>query len=586
MFLIDNSPRVQLRLNSPTIANRLFRALSSNIDDNSTIKLHAQSVPPKATELVIDLDTRQVAARLAAHGISIIRIHRIYVIAVEKELTKEKEYFPVDAVNVRGDFEFTKLGLIESIKVLAICSKHYRIHMRLSIVPTDPSGIFSNVVGVSGIETQGGHHYDWGPLPLGKRFMSINEEDLKLLKPTVEDYKAHREQFWSSKADGDDLRNTTFDAKSVRPHAGGYHVRDTKLEATHGLDPEHGDIFQNRSFDQNNDPYGHDATHGEAAGFDLQTTAGLSGVAQSGETASVELDTRTAQEKQLDQDFEGSGPLLFQGGPIAARDPVLQRGMGADYDMDETFALSAHDISGVEFDTKNGNLNVVFDEQKLWLSVNPEKSIEQHRLAIQFDIADPQHTALYKYLLTGGWTNFKNELAEALDVYPTSFDESFWLSEHTLVLVAGGISAKNFNKVVQTFNLMKGKAKLPRDKGGNVADVELESDKVLPKSGKNIRIADEGVFINIDGVEYPAQVKPWDDKSLLLVSTEIGHPKEAELKIMAVVLKANYGGKAKGDIEIFIVEENDTGERGLVLVFGAKPRFSHLRFMLEKHLVK
>lgn len=576
MYLIDNQPKVQIRLNNATIVNQLYQALVLNIEDDSKVKVLMQPMFNSATELQIYLDSPRIAQRLGTFGVELIRIGKMYLIAVEKGMSREKEYFPIDSVHINGDFKFTTLGLIEKIKVLATCAKHYRINVRYSIASTKAEFPNFGTVGISSIAT-----HQMYPIATIPSYFAPLRPMRPLRGQPLHEPKGFEEvgvqqggvKFWQeAELGGDTFKNTTFDkGVALKTHVGGYHNRDAKV-STPPVDPIHGDDFSNRSFDRQ---------------FARQT-------ARTPEEISAQEE---AIREQLDKDFEGSGPLLFEGGPVMTRDPVLQRdkftsagpettaGIGGDYDADETYALSAHHISSAQFDLHLGGLKVIFDDHILLFGASGVSYSDQPVCRFELNPKDENHARFARYISSDGALNLKTKLVEHHNLGGCNI--VVLIDDGDIEIKIDTISAKTFNRITQTFAVLKKAALKPRDTQGNVADVELEDNTPIPKKSSNlfIRIKDEGVFIDVNGVGHEVQVKPWDDKSLLLVSDAIGYPREAELKMLAVTLKANYGGKAKGDIEVFI-GENHVGDRGLVLVLGPKPRFSHLRSMLEKHIVE
>ncbi len=566
MYLIDNQPKVQIRLNNATIVNQLYQALVLNIEDDSKVKVLMQPMFNSATELQIYLDSPRIAQRLGTFGVELIRIGKMYLIAVEKGMSREKEYFPIDSVYINGDFKFTTLGLIEKIKVLATCAKHYRINVRYSIASTKAEFPNFGTVGISSIAT---HQSDqWTTIP---SYFAPLRPMRPLRGQPLYDPKGFEEvgakkddvKFWQeAELGGDTFRNTTFDkGVSLKTHVGGYHNRDAKV-STPPVDPIHGDDFSNRSFDRQ---------------FSRQT-------ARTPEEISAQEE---AIREQLDKDFEGSGPLLLQGSPVNfVRNPLL-RPYPTDkgHSVDETYALSAHHISSAQFDLHLGGLKVIFDDHILLFGASVVSYSDQPVCRFELNPKDENHARFARYISSDGALNLKTKLVEHHNLGGCNI--VVLIDDGDIEIKIDTISAKTFNRITQTFAVLKKAALKPRDTQGNVADVELEDNTPIPKKSSNlfIRIKDEGVFIDVNGVGHEVQVKAWDDKSLLLVSSVIDRPSGAELKMLATTIKANYGGKAKGDIEVFI-GENHVGERGLVLVLGLKPRFSHLRSMLEKHLVK
>lgn len=556
---------LQVHLYDSVIAAQLYQRMVENLKD-STIEIDVRHHPSSAAEIALYSLPSRSTSQLAACGIAVVKLAGVYFITIEQGLTGKKDIYPVDSVYTASELNLTKLGLKEKVKLGIQLATTYKLKLSFdkhslclksdgtwnkSSIPTTPAGPSFGRIGTL-------------PLSGGQPFKPW--EPNSRLKPMKIEGLGQSRNFWDKKTEGDELRNTTFDQTvSAKPHAGGYHARDVHSPLPTDVDMVHGDNFQNRSFD--NDPFGHDTTHG-----------------------------LNATQNQLDKDFEGSGPLLFTGGPVFNRDPVLSRdqhagvgfkavGLAGDFDADETFALSAHHISNAQFDLHLGGLRVIFDEHILLFRAMPDARSDQLVCRFEINLKDVNHVKFAHYISSGGAVNLETKLAEQHDLGGCNIVAL--IDDNIIDIKVDSISAKTFNRVAQIFSNLKHDARKPRDEQGNIADVELEDDAPIPKINTHlfIRIKDEGVYLDVNGVEYQAQVKAWDDKALLLTTEAIGYPTEAELKMLATTLKANYGGKAKGDISIHI-GENDAGERGLVLEFGSKPRFSHLRANLEKHLVK
>lgn len=583
-MISSNVAHLDLTINNPFILSDLVKRLMENTKDCKDISISPSS-GLNTKLLCIRINSQRPTQMLAACGIKLCEIYGAILILVEDGLSGKYHIYPVDSYHIPGSITLANLSFVEKLKVYVQVLKQYRVKVKFSVVDVGDRNFLKgtgNRYGSSILQTE-----EWKLSNQAFHYVNVNDFEfgqlyqnkVELLQPKASETQAisivgeakEEQPFWNEKTRPDPLLegNRTFDTRGTpfkthdprqsRTYVGGFETK---------ADPIRGDDFSNRSFDGvlgggedtfgNNDPFGHDQQyrkvdinpspehihHGESASFNLETNANVQANAQSGEAVQVELETDAAH--------------------------------------DETYALSADDISEAKFDVGNGCLRVVFNGQPLFLVGRRSPTLTPN--IIEFELRTELDKAFSKYLATGGEVNFVKKLARSHRCIVASLTRAS-VQDNVILINVDATSRERYEQIATLFNLIREKSLLPRDAQGNVLDVHLEESKILPKESLFIRLKDDGVVVDINGVEHQARVKPWNDSALLIATDVEINPSIAELKILAATFKANYGGKAKGEVQIHM-GNNEAGDHGFVLEFGQKPRFKQVRDRLEKFLVK
>lgn len=574
---LSNAAHLDLTINNPLILGDLIQRLMENTKDCKDI-----SVTPTCQLshrlLHIRIDGQRPTQTLAACGIKLCEIYGTTLILVEEGLSGKYHIYPIDTYHIPSNVSLVNLSFVEKVKVYAQVLKQYRVKVKFSLESMGNLKFFKDSrvrFGSSILQTED------MKLP-HQAFFHINVDDhefghmyqnkVEPLQPKASETQVTsivgetkvEQPFWNEKTRPDPLLegNRTFDTRGTpfkthdprqsRTYVGGFESK---------VDPIRGDDFSNRSFDKdfdgdeltfgNNDPFGHDQQyrkadinpspehihHGESASFNLETNANVKANAQSGEAVQVELETDAAR--------------------------------------DETYALSAHHIDEALFDVNLGGMKVSFDGHDLFFMVSTKYLGKTNICGFELNLKDVEHLKFAQYIVTGGAQNLESKLKDA---HGLNCPINTTIQDDLIAVEIETIHAKTFSKAYNLFNGMIERVKLPRDAQGNVLDVHLEESKVLPKvdgESKAIRITDDKLFIVIGNSEFEETVIQSGDS--YFISTKLAKDwNEATLKMLAVTLKANYGGKAKGDIQL------SRDEGGLAIVLGKKPRFQKLREMLDK----
>ena len=133
---------------------------------------------------------------------------------------------------------------------------------------------------------------------------------------------------------------------------------------------------------------------------------------------------------------------------------------------------------------------------------------------------------------------------------------------------------------------------LPKDAQGNIADVILEEDKILPKVMNRpamfLSLSNGAAKIRIGDVEHEVTIKENIRGNFIVGGNEIISQATAQDTVsMELSLKATYGGKSKGVINVNFgdIKEAETGEmieNVLIIDLGVKRSFGNLRKLLRQ----
>lgn len=583
-MISSNTAHLDLTINNPFILSDLVKRLMENTKDCKDISVSPSS-GLNTKLLCIRINSQRPTQMLAACGIKLCEIYGAILILIEDGLSGKYHIYPVDSYHIPGSITLADLSFVEKLKVYVQVLKQYRVKVKFSVVDVGGRNFLKGTgsrYGSSVLQTE-----EWKLSNQAFRHVNVNDFEfgqlyqnkVEPLQPKASETQAIsivgetkvEQPFWNEKTRPDPLLegNRTFDTRGTpfkthdprqsRTYVGGFETK---------ADPIRGDDFSNRSFDGvlgggedtfgNNDPFGHDQQyrkadinpspehihHGESANFNLETNANVQANAQSGEAVQVELETDAAH--------------------------------------DETYALSAHHIDEALFDVNQGGMKVSFDGHDLFFAVSTKYLGKTNICGFEVNLKDVEHLKFAQYIVTGGAQNLESKLKDA---HGLNCPINTTIQDDLIAVEIETINAKTFSKIYNLFNGMIERVKLPRDTQGNVLDVHLEESKVLPKESLFIRLKDDGVVVDINGVEHPARVKPWNDEALLIATDVEINPSEAKLKMLATTFKANYGGKAKGEVQIHM-GNNEAGDHGFVLEFGQKPRFKQVRDRLEKFLAR
>lgn len=569
-----NTSSLDLTINNPYILLDLHKHLMKSTKDCKDISITTPRDGFSCGRIHIRVDSSRPSIALAACGIKLCEVYGAMLMLIEEGLTGKYHVYPIDQYHIPASVKLTKLSLLEKAKVYVQVLKQYRVKVKFSLESVGGLQFMKGVAGRYGTSSLQTETFQ-APYPA---FFHVNVDELDQLQaqrkrdtetmnyangyptPVKTEEGVSGRPFWNEKTQPDpDLEtNRVFDNQGVaikahdprqaRTYVGGFESK---------VDPIRGDDFSNRSFDkdfegdkltfENQDPFGHEqyyqqASTGESASFDLQTNAGLEANAQGGEAVKVELETDAAH--------------------------------------DETYALSADHISEARIDEENGCLRVIFNGQPLFL-LSDDPRLLNNITAISLKLDAEIDKSFGEYLANGGVKNFVNALARSHRCIIADLT-SVAINQDQLVIAVDATSKQRHDQIATLFNSIRDKAHLPHDAQGNVADVQLEESKALPKKTehsedtKAIRIVDDKVFVVIGNKEFEETLIKSSDE-VYFISTKLVKDWDAQtLELVALSLKANYGGKAKGTIYL----ARDDG--GLAIKIGKKPRFQKLRHALDQ----